>query len=240
MHYLDRTLPTIEANLALDEAILIAAEEGGPPVLRLWEPAEPAVILGASSRLAEDVIVAACQAEGVAIRRRSSGGGTVVIGPGSLNVTVVLPLNIAPGLEAVEAAQRFVLEQLAGSLREAGAPVEVRGSGDLTLGERKCAGSAQRRLRKHFLVHVTIMYAMPLELITRYTHLPARQPAYRNGRSHAEFLANLALPRDGLVRAVQAAWLPSREPPRPASVPEVLVENLVAEKFADRAWVERF
>src|SRR5581483_7530419 len=37
MHFLDLTLPTLTENLALDEALLLEAEEGGAEVLRLWE-----------------------------------------------------------------------------------------------------------------------------------------------------------------------------------------------------------
>ena len=76
------------------------------------------------------------------IFRRSSGGGTVLIGPGTLNVTVILPETAGPGLSAVDAAQHHVLDRLARSIRRAGAPVDVLAHGDLVLGDRKCGGSA--------------------------------------------------------------------------------------------------
>ena len=43
MRLLDLTLPDPAENLALDEALLLAAEGGGPEVLRLWEQPTPAV-----------------------------------------------------------------------------------------------------------------------------------------------------------------------------------------------------
>ena len=114
----DQTLSSVAENLALDEALLIEADQGrGAAVLRFWEPREYAVVLGASRRLRDDVLVDACRADGVPILRRSSGGGTVVVGPGTLNVTVVLPESMAPGLAAVETAQRYVLERIARSIR---------------------------------------------------------------------------------------------------------------------------
>src|SRR5271165_3148381 len=91
MHTLDLTLPTPAENLALDEALLLRAEDGaGGEVLRLWEWPRPAVVLGAGCRLAEDVDEAACVADGVPILRRSSGGGTVLLGQGCLLFTLVL------------------------------------------------------------------------------------------------------------------------------------------------------
>ena len=71
MRYLELTLSEIAANLALDEALLVAAEErGAGPVLRIWEPGRTAVVLGASGRWRDDVRVEACHADGVAIARR--------------------------------------------------------------------------------------------------------------------------------------------------------------------------
>jgi lipoate---protein ligase len=240
MRLLDLTLPGIAANLALDEALLIEADErGAGPALRIWEPEATAVVLGASCRWRDDVRAAACRRDGVAIARRSSGGGTVVVGPGTLNVTVVLPDDAAPGLSAVDRAQRYVLDRIAESIRARGPAVEVLGLGDLTVGRRKFSGSAQRRLRTHFLVHATILYDFPLDLVSRYTALPLRQPSYREGRSHEDFLVNLDLPRASLVEAVRSAWLPPGRPPAPGEAPLDLVRDLVATKFADPSWIER-
>ena len=238
--FLDRTLPGIAANLALDEALLQVAEDGGPGgVLRLWEAIAPAVVLGASGRWRDEVNVEACRAAGVPIARRSSGGGTVVVGPGALNAAVVLPIAAAPGLEAVDVAQLYVLGRIAAAIRRHGPAVEVRGSGDLTLGPRKFSGSAQRRLRRHFLVHATILYDFPLGLIPRYLGTPARQPAYRAGRPHGEFVTNLPLPRPLLVDALRAAWLATEGQVIEAEVPGEMVAELVATKYADPGWIER-
>jgi lipoate-protein ligase A len=241
IRYLERTFPDIHANLALDEALLIEAEERGTgPIVRVWEPDAPAVVLGASCRLAEDVDVEACREAGIAIARRSSGGGTVLIGPGCLNVTVVLPADAAPGLGAVDTAQAFVLDRIAAALRERGPAVAVLGLGDLTIGRRKFAGSAQRRLKRTFLVHLCILHNFDLGLVSRYTTLPRRQPAYRGQRSHDEFLINAPLDRATLLASVRSAWSGAGPPVARTDYPEDLVRHLVATKFADPAWIERF
>lgn len=238
--YYEGALPGVAANLALDEALLIEADErGAGPALRIWEPDDLAVVLGASGRWRDEVRVEACRADGVAIARRSSGGGTVVIGPGTLNLAVVLPETAAPGLGSVTAAQAYVLGRVARAIRAHGPAVEVLGSGDLVLDRRKFSGSAQRRLRRHFLVHATILYRFPLGLVGRYTRPPVRQPAYRENRSHDDFLVNLDLARGTLVAAIQGAWLPPDHPGVPADIPAPLVGELVRTKFADPGWVER-
>jgi lipoate---protein ligase len=240
LHYLDATLPTVAENLALDEALLLGAEDhGGPPVLRVWEPGDFAVVLGASGRMAEDVRSEACLADGVAVARRSSGGGTVVIGPGALNFSVVLPIDSATELRAVDVAQRFVLERTARAIRLEGPAVELLGSGDLTLGRRKFSGSAQRRLRRHVLVHASLLYNFPIERIDRYTRIPSRKPDYREGRPHSEFVTNLPMTRERLLAALKSAWLASDRDPAPATIPENLVRGLVETKFSSYEWIGR-
>jgi lipoate---protein ligase len=241
IHFLDATLPEASANVALDDALLLEAEErGGPSVLRVWELDHLAVVLGASCRLKENVRVDACQGDGVEVARRSSGGGTVVIGPGALNFSVVLPIDAAPELKNVDTAQRYVLARTLEAIRAEGMPLaEMLGSGDLTLEGRKFSGSAQRRLRTHVLVHATLLYDFPIEAIDRYTLMPPRRPSYREDRPHAEFVTNLPLPRQRLLEALRSAWLPIDHSETPTEVPEATLQSLFEAKFSKVGWIER-
>jgi lipoate---protein ligase len=235
------TLASVAEDLALDEALLIEADEGRvPPLVRFWEPGDYAVVLGASRRLRDEVRIEACRNDRVPILRRSSGGGTVVIGPGALNVAVVLPQTAAPGLSAVDAAQCYVVERIAESIRRAGRPVAVVGHGDLVLGDRKCGGSAQRRMKRWFLVHCSILYQFPIERFDRYLAIPERQPAYRQGRPHHEFVTNLDLSRQALIDALSGTGFPGAGPFPALDGALIHVPSLLAEKYANSAWIERF
>jgi lipoate---protein ligase len=241
IHYLDVTLLSASANVALDEALLVEAEErGGAAILRIWELGHLAVVLGASCRLRENVRIDACRAEVVEIARRSSGGGTVVIGPGALNFSVCLPIDVAPDLKSVDTAQRYVLTRTLEAIKAKGVPkAEMLGSGDLTLEGRKFSGSAQRRLRHHVLVHASILYDFDVEAIDRYTLMPPRRPVYRDDRPHADFVANLPLPRHCLVSALKAAWLPNDGPEASAVIPDEALRTLLDTKFTNPGWIER-
>jgi lipoate-protein ligase A len=74
----------------------------------------------------------------------------------------------------------------------------VEGS-DLAIGDRKFAGHAQRRTRTTLLHHGTILYDFDLGCVGRLLREPARQPAYRRGRSHADFLVNVPLALEALL-----------------------------------------
>jgi lipoate---protein ligase len=70
--------------------------------------------------------------------------------------------------------------------------------------------------------------------------IPSRQPEYRLGRDHREFLRNLGLPRNILTDAIRGDCLPASPPRLGQSMPRGAVEALLSEKFANQAWIERF
>ncbi len=116
MKWLDLTLPTAAENLALDEALLLEAEGRGQhgqrsQVLRIWEPTEHFVVLGRSSRRADEVNLDACRRQGIGVYRRSSGGATVLVGPGCLMYAVVLGGDAEAALAGVSHAHQFVLSR---------------------------------------------------------------------------------------------------------------------------------
>src|SRR5262245_30327286 len=183
MVFLDLTLPTPEDNLALDEALLLQAESGqAGEALRLWEWPRPAVVLGSACKLADDVDEAACAADGVHLLRRSSGGGTVLLGPGCLLYSLVLRFDRDPALVEVRPSYRYVLGAVLDALGLPGA--EQAGVSDLAIGGRKFSGNAQQRKRHHLLHHGTLLYAFDPALVGRYLKMPPRQPEYRAGRPH--------------------------------------------------------
>jgi len=208
MRYLDLTLPTPAENLALDEALLEEAEASPDPIetLRFWESGAAAVVVGRSSSVAQEVCLEACRRDGVPILRRASGGAAVVIGPGCLMYALVLSLRCRPALHAVNAAHRFVLGTLAAALRIMSPGVRCRGISDLTVSEKKFSGNSLRVKRENLVYHGTLLYDFPLEWLDRYLAMPPRQPDYRKGRPHAEFVTNLPLPPMAIREAVRAAW----------------------------------
>lgn len=237
MTLLDLTLPTAAENLALDEALLLAAEAGtGGEVLRLWENPAPAVVLGSGGSVRIDVNVPACDADGVPVLRRASGGGTVLVGPGCLCFTVVLAYARAPGLDQIGPSARYVLEFVRRALRHVAPGAAVEGTSDLAVGGRKFSGSAQQRKRRHFLHHGTLLASFDLGLIGKYLNPPERQPAYRAGRPHGEFVTALPADTATLRRLLTAAWQPAGAY---APVPVDVVEQLVAGKYGRDDWTRR-
>ncbi len=237
MHFLDLTLSSAAENLALDEALLLAAERGDSgEVLRFWEWPAPAVVLGSGGRLADDVDEAACAADAVPILRRSSGGGTVLLGRGCLLYTLVLHYARDPALSDIRLSYRFILDRIGPALAEGVGAIEPAGVSDLILAGRKFSGTAQQRKRSVLLHHGTLLYDMDLSPIPRYLREPLRQPDYRAGRTHLAFVGNLPLEGAEIKRRLRQVWA-ADEPP--LIWPNEDVRRLVAEKYAQEEWTRR-
>ena len=168
MQLLDFTLPTPQENLALDEALLDTAEESSEPVemLRFWESDRPVVVLGRSSKAAEESRIDACQNDGVPVLRRCSGGAAIVAGPGCLMYGVVLSYEVHPELRALDLAHRFVLSRLREALLPLAPGVQLRGTSDLAVDDNKFSGNSLRCKRTHLLYHGTLLYDFDLSLIS--------------------------------------------------------------------------
>lgn len=237
MRLLDLTLATLSENLALDEALLLEAEEGrGGEVLRLWEWPTPAVVLGSGGIVADDVDDGACQRDAVPLGRRSSGGGTVLLGRGCLLFSLVLAYTRSPRLTDIHASYRFILDHVTRALAPVAPVIEQQGISDLTWAGRKFSGNAQQRKRDHLLHHGTLLYSFDLSLVERYLKPPPRQPAYRAGRPHLDFVGNLVCEGTDLRRRLAQAW---QAEPRGVGWPQERVLWLVGEKYSRPEWVRR-
>jgi lipoate-protein ligase A len=232
---LDLTLPTPAENLACDEALLAAAEAGeAGEVLRFWESATHFVVLGYANKVKDEVNLDACHAAAVPILRRSSGGGTVLQGPGCLNYSLVLKIDESSALHSISSTNRFVMERNRQALASLlGQPVTVEGHTDLAVGNLKFSGNAQRRKKEWLLFHGTFLLNFDLGLIEKLLLLPSRQPDYRQRRSHASFLTRLPVARDAIKSSLCKTW-EARRPSAP--VPEARIAQLVAGKYSRDEW----
>ncbi|HEY2156510.1 MAG TPA: lipoate--protein ligase family protein, partial [Isosphaeraceae bacterium] len=93
-----------------------------------------------------------------------------------------------------------------------------------------------RRLKRWVMVHATILYWLDPAMIGRFLRPPRRQPSYREGRAHDDFLTLLPLPRAAIVGALRSAW-----PSEPAEMapPLELSGRMVVQKFGRADWTGR-
>src|ERR1700676_1871075 len=153
MQRLDLTLATPAEYLAADETLLDWCEAGhGGETLIFWEPRETFVVVGYANKVATEVNVSACEARGILIFRRCSGGGTGVQMPGGLNYSLILRITENGPTRNISTANQFIMERnraaLAslfpqGEIPDARPLISVRGHTDLCCGDVKFAGNSQ-------------------------------------------------------------------------------------------------
>ncbi len=236
MQLLDLTLPMPAENLALDEALLEAAEAGEltTDLLRLWEMPRNAIILGRSSRASEEVNLGTAQTENVPVLRRASGGAAVIAGPGCLMYSILLRYNGREHLRMLDEVHRHVLGIIRSALGPLLPGIEHVGTCDLAIAGRKFSGNSLRCKRDHLLYHGTLLHHFDLALISRLLKMPPRQPDYRAHRSHTDFVTNLPLPAEKLrasLAAVFEATTPLEGWPRARTL------DLVSTRYSQPSWI---
>jgi lipoate-protein ligase A len=179
---------------------------------------------------------AKCQADGVEIARRSSGGGTVLLGPGCLLYSLIMKYEREEALREIASSYRFILGRVVESLEGLLPDLRQEGISDLASHGLKCSGSAQQRKSRGLLHHGTLLYNFPIPQVRHYLKQPIRQPDYRRHRDHEQFLINLPATADQLTGRLFTAWSARG---LQMGWPQKQVARLVDDKYSQRAWRER-
>ena len=175
------------ANMAIDEAILLAVANGtSPPTLRFYGWSPPCLSLGRNQPL-EDVDQAACRAAGVDVVRRPTGG-LAVLHTDELTYSAILEQSDPRAEGGVTESYRRLSEGLLTGLHLLGVDAsrslgreppsdptavcfEMPSNYEIVVGERKLVGSAQWRSRGGVLQHGSLPLHGDLARIVDYLAL---------------------------------------------------------------------
>jgi lipoate-protein ligase A len=233
--------------MAVDEALLLAADRTGAAFLRLYHWTPPALSFGRNEPALRRYDRAAIERLGLAVVRRPTGG-RAVWHEHEVTYAVAAPTGAFGSLRQ---AYRAIHARLAAALRALGAPAELapdgrgdaraRGApgagpcfaapvgGEITVGGRKVAGSAQVRHGAAFLQHGSILLDGSQDVIARVSRRPSAPCAATT------LCAALGRPVSfaEVTRAIIDAWggrFTSTVPDRPRPSPTA---------FSDPAWTWR-
>ena len=173
----------------LGESVLDPAQRG----LRVFEPRDARVVIGRGQDPRREVCTDACRAAGVPVHRRATGGGTVVLAPGM----VVVSLRLAGGMRAPDDHFALVNAALIPAIEAAcGVRAACRGHGDLAVRgadgiERKILGASLRQSTQLAAYLGVLLVDDAVPLMESYLAHPSREPGYRGGRGHRDFCTHL-------------------------------------------------
>jgi len=189
---------------ARDEDLVAATLADGQARHRLYRHPDVAVVLGSGSKPERELHLQACEADGVQLLRRRGGGCAVVLDPGNLVLSAALAVQ---GIGDNRRHFRRLGDWLVDGLQRLGLSVQQGGISDLVLDGRKVGGSCIYRTRGLLFYSTTLLLDPDVDRMERYLQHPPREPDYRQGRTHREFVGRLPVGevdgfRDDLERAL--------------------------------------
>jgi len=180
--------PTVEMNLAVDEQLAQCAGRAGRRILRLWWGSNPTVVLGCGDKPEVAVNLDECERRGIGWVKRVTGGSTVLQTSGVFNYSYTAPDSGRLDMRRVfEQGAELVVRALA----QFGVSAQQRGISDVAVDDLKISGNAQARKWNAVLLHGTVLVSMDRELMEAVLRHPHREPDYRNGRTHSDFIVTL-------------------------------------------------
>lgn len=239
MKFSPLTLPSPAENLACDEALLEAVEQGEcDEVLRVWSAPSYFVVVGYSNRVETEVNVPFCRSQGVPVLRRCTGGGTVLQGPGCLNYSLILRIGNSTPLTGITHTNEYIMGRNRDALTPLLGPnLQVQGHTDLTRNGLKFSGNAQKRKLRALLFHGTFLLGLDPGMVEQTLRMPSKQPGYRENRAHRDFIVNLEVSAHELEHALAQGWEAHEAL---TNVPTEAIARLVREKYNCTEWNWKF
>jgi lipoate-protein ligase A len=155
----------------------------------VWIPDKTYIVLGASNRAESALHVNRVEEDGISVLKRPSGGQTVMLT--SLNIVIatvlVEPIMVQPK-DVFDRTNRIIVSVLE-SFGLKG--LHLTGISDIAINEKKILGSAIYRKKNVLLYHAVLNVAEPASTFEHYLQHPQKEPDYRQGRTHADFVTSL-------------------------------------------------
>lgn len=172
-----------------EEVILDRVRRDGQAAAEVYRYTEVSAVLGRGGKSELELDAGALDAADVPVLRRRGGGCAVVLDPGNLVVSVAVPL---PGIGGITSSFATISRWLIEALAQCDIPgVKQMGVSDLVLDNRKIGGSCIYRSRGLLHYSTTLLVDPDLDLIDQFLPHPPREPDYRRGRQHRDFVTTL-------------------------------------------------
>jgi lipoate---protein ligase len=162
-------------GLAADEWLAQqAGKHAVPPALRLYTYHSHCALVGRHQNVVAEINGDYCAAHGIAVNRRPTGGGAIIMGADQLGVALTLPLENRSGTphRIRELFARFSHGIIAG-LDSLGIHAEFGGKNDIEVRSRKIAGlGIYHDPSGGLLFHASVLVDLDLELMLRVLKTP--------------------------------------------------------------------
>ena len=161
-----------------------------PPVCKIYPFGHRAVVAGRGSRLSLELNLTRLRRDKIPVYRRRGGGCAVFLDSGNLIVSIAFPAegfgNVGPLF--TKACRRVIRGLEASGITG----VHQDGISDLVIDDRKIGGTCFHRSKGMAYYSAALLVTPDLDAMESYLFHPPREPAYRRGRPHRDFVTGLA------------------------------------------------
>lgn len=177
---LEEDTTDIFRNLALEEAIarVNAEQQNRINTLRFWR-ADPSVVIGRFQCVHKEANMRYCQAKGIAIARRFTGGGAVFHDRENLNFAICMDQNEPYVNRTLNELYWNFIGNIAASLQEIGIPAIYDSYRScLRINGKKITGTAGWLKHGVSFIHGTLLINSDLDMLRSALRAPTDQPVY--------------------------------------------------------------
>jgi len=161
----------------------------GDNAFYIWQPDQTCVVMGTSNKPEDALITENIIEDSIPVYKRPTGGQSVVLTPKTLVIAVLHNEDI---LSPPRVLFRKINSKIILALEQLGVKhLSYKGISDIAIGEKKILGSAIYRNKEKNFYHAVLNISESPDIFERYLKHPIKEPDYRNGRSHKDFVTSL-------------------------------------------------
>jgi len=243
-----RSVSTAE-GLAVDDTLPESvSNHGSPPILHLYTFI-PSVIVGKYQDIEAALKLDRCRARGIEFNRRSTGGGTVIMGPEI--VALGLGINVDyPGLEngGVGGVFESMARVLVGALERLGISSHFQPKNDIEVSGKKIAGlSAAADTENSLLFHTSFLVDFDIELMTDIMNTPVEKLSDKGYNCFSRRMTTVReelgekIPVESAMEAIQRSFetefsIRFRED-QPDQWEKEKIRSFIKNRYTNRDWI---
>jgi lipoate-protein ligase A len=181
--------PTVQP-FTWDDALIESALIQKIPQSACYPFPYPAIVAGKGSSLSREIRFERILRDHIPVYRRQGGGCAVFLDKGCLIVSTAFP---AEGFSGIRSLFSRCTHWLIKGLNRTGINgIYPDGISDLVVDNHKIGGSCLKRSKGFVYFSVSILVSADLDMMGYCLKHPPREPEYRKGRAHHDFVRNLS------------------------------------------------
>ena len=155
----------------------------------LWVPDEKYLVLGRADKPEASLNIDEVINDNIKVYKRPSGGGAVILTPNTLVISVKVKVGIKLNVHKYfNEFNNTIIKALSGlGVKN----LYMKGISDISIGNKKILGSSIYKRKDTLFYHAVLNIAESVDVISKYLKHPPKEPDYRKGRTHSDFVTSL-------------------------------------------------